>query len=365
MSYAPDEVYSALNKAVKAAGDFDPAGKIVLLKPNILTDAAPERAVTTHPVFLEVAIRLVKEMGARRVLVGDSPGLQIPDFSGKNCGIGEVTRKNGAEWVDFTAAKTEISCPPGRVLKKFTVTRAVQDADIVVSVPKLKTHQLMYYTGAMKNMFGLLPSLAKSALHVRFPGRDSFASMIVDLNLAVKPVYTFMDAVIGMEGPGPGSGNPRHIGLVLASSNPLAIDTAASIIIGYPPGEIPVNRDALSRKYWLKSFDEIEYPCLSPADARIPDFVKIPFKKSASQFIDFIMPSPLRRIRDSFAPRPQINCEQCVRCGDCVRICGPQAIKFIGEGKDRQVSIDYRSCIRCFCCHEVCPKKAISIAKRP
>ena len=170
-SYEHDELYSALKSAVELAGGLDVAGKTVLLKPNILSDSTPEKHVTTHPAFLEAAIVLVREMGSKRILVGDSPGLQTPGFSGKASGLGEAAKKNGAEWVDFTKEKIEVSCPEGKVAKKFTLTKAVKEADIIISLPKLKTHQLMYYTGAMKNIFGLIPSVAKSPFHARFSSR--------------------------------------------------------------------------------------------------------------------------------------------------------------------------------------------------
>jgi len=367
-SYDPQEVYGALKKAVDLSDNLDVAGKTVLLKPNILSDAAPEKAITTHPVFLEAAIRLVREKGAGRILVGDSPGLQMPGFSGKVSGMGEATRKNGAEWIDFTKGKIEVPCPDGKVIKSFTLTQAVREADIIISLPKLKTHQLMQYTGAMKNIFGLVPSLAKSPFHVRFSGRESFAAMIVDLNLAVKPAFAFMDAIVGMEGNGPAAGNPRQIGLVMASSNLLALDVAATQIMGYPPGETPVNKEALSRGLWLSNIEEIEYPGLSPSDLQIPDFVRVSFKKSSSRFLDFILPRPLKRWIDSFDPGPEINHNICIRCGDCKRICNSQAISMIGNENNSIKAImviDYRRCIRCFCCHEICPVKAIGVTKPP
>ena len=364
-SYNTEEVYRALKRAVELSGGLDVTGKIVLLKPNILSDSAPEKAITTHPVFVEAAIRLVRELGSRRILVGDSPGLHAPGFSGKVSGIGEVVRKNHVEWVDFTKEKIEAPCPDGKVMKKFTVTRAVKDADIIISLPKLKTHQLMHFTGAMKNTFGLIPSLTKTTFHARFSNRESFAAMLVDLNLAVKPAYAFMDAITGMEGPGPSAGSPRQIGLVLASSNLLAMDVAASIIIGYPPLALPVNRDALSRKYWLSDFAEIEYPGLVPSQVRVADYVKIPLVKTTSQFIDFLLPRPIRRMKEAGAPGPEINHSVCTRCGDCSRICDSKAISLSGEGKEKRMLIDYRRCIRCYCCHEICPAKAIDIANKP
>jgi len=363
-SYDPEEVYNALKLAVELSGGLDVAGKTVLLKPNIVSDAAPEKAITTHPVFLEAAIRLVREMGSPRILVGDGPGLQGPAFSAKTSGLGEAASKNGAEWVDFTKEKMEAASPEGKVIKKFTLTMAAKEADLIISLPKLKVHQLMYFTGAMKNTFGLIPSLIKSTLHVRFPSRQAFAAMLVDLNLAVKPAYAFMDAVIGMERTGPSAGDPRHIGLVFASSNLLAMDIAAASIIGYPPLLVPVNREAFGRKYWLSDLNEIEYPGLSPADVQIRDFVKVPITAKTSQLIDFILPRPVRKLKESFEPGPEINYDTCVRCGDCARICASKAITLLGEGKEGRIVIDYKRCIRCFCCHEICTVKAIDISKR-
>ncbi|MDR3166710.1 MAG: DUF362 domain-containing protein, partial [Treponema sp.] len=143
------------------AGPPEVGGKTVLLKPNIVMDASPEKAVTTHPAFLEAVIRLVWEGGASRILVGDSPGLQGPNFSGKVSGLGDVTRKMGAEWVDFTRGKKELPCPGGRAVRQFTLAGVLAEADYLISLPKLKTHQLMFFTGALKNLFGLVPSLAK------------------------------------------------------------------------------------------------------------------------------------------------------------------------------------------------------------
>jgi ferredoxin len=174
-----------------------------------------------------------------------------------------------------------------------------------------------------------------------------------------------MDAITGMEGPGPGSGDPRYIGLVLASANLPAMDIAASEIVGYPPLEIPVNREALSRGIWLKSPSEIEYPLLRPADLRIPDFKKIPLKKSGSQLTEFLLPKSFRKFRERLTPRPEIDRSICRLCGDCTRICGSKAMRIAGEGPAKQVRIDYNTCIRCYCCHEICPVKAIEIRKVP
>jgi uncharacterized protein (DUF362 family)/Pyruvate/2-oxoacid:ferredoxin oxidoreductase delta subunit len=364
-AYESGQVYAALRLAVEAAPSLDVSGKTVLLKPNIVFDSPPEKAIVTHPVFLEAAIRLVRDLGASRILVGDSPGLQMPNFTAKLSGLGGVAERMGAEWVDFTRERYDLPCPGGKTVRQFSVTAAVRDADCIISLPKLKTHQLMYYTGAMKNLFGLIPSAAKSPMHVRYPSREAFASMLVDLNLAAKPHYALMDAIVGMEGPGPGAGDPRPIGLILASPNLLAMDIAASEIIGYPPLEIPVAREALSRRIWLNSPSEIQYPLLKAEELRIGDFKKIPLKKSGAQLTEFLLPRSFRKFRERLTPRPVIDRSICLRCGDCTRICGSKAMTLSGEGKEKRVLIDYNVCIRCYCCHEICPVKAIAIKKVP
>jgi ferredoxin len=153
----------------------------------------------------------------------------------------------------------------------------------------------------------------------------------------------------------------QSIGSVRASSNLLAMDVAAAQIMGYPPGEIPVNKEALSRGIWLSNLEEIEYPCLSPSELLIPDLIKVPFKLASSRLFDFIIPRPLKSWIDSFSPGPEINHNICTRCCTCTRVCYSKAMSITGA----IIVIDYRRCIRCFCCHEICPAKAIDVKKKP
>lgn len=363
--YDPEEVYQALRKAVDLAEGLDLQDKTVLLKPNILFDAPPEKALTTHPVFLQAAIRICQDQGASEIYVGDSPGFQKPGFSGKISGLRQVTEACDATWVDFTKDLTELECPGGRVSRQFTVGGIVRQVDRIISLPKLKTHQLMYFTGSIKNLFGLVPNLLKSPYHLRHPSRGGFASMIVDLASAVDAHYAFMDAVVGMEGPGPAAGYPRHVGLVMASSNLLALDVTAGRIVGYPDKELPIHMEALSRRLWLDSFSDIETLGEDPADLVIRDYKKIAIKKSGNQLLDFTGGRYLQPLRQALEPRPVFLKEACIKCGDCIKICPANALEFLGRGTARRIVIDYSLCIRCYCCHEICPADAIEIKIKP
>jgi len=141
----------------------------------------------------------------------------------------------------------------------------------------------------------------------------------------------------------------------------LAMDVAASSIVGYPPQLIPVNMEALARKIWLKDFSEIEYPLLKPQEVMVRDFLKIPFKKTGSQLLDFITPRPLKKIFAQKNPLPVIDGNSCVCCSDCVKICASGAIKLTNLDGAMRIVIDNDRCIRCYCCHEVCSEKAIKV----
>ena len=192
--YGREAVRGAVAEAARAAGGLDVAGKTVLLKPNMLCTAEIDGAVTTHPEILRAAIRLVRSLGAARVLVGDSPAFQSGDAVGATCGLKPAALDEGAEWVNFSET-VEVGVPDGQLVKRFAIARVVAEVDAVISVCRLKNHSFMYFTGAVKNLFGAISGLQKSAFHMRFPGKPEFGTMLADLVLAVKPRYAIMDAI--------------------------------------------------------------------------------------------------------------------------------------------------------------------------
>ncbi len=225
----------------------------------------------------------------------------------------------------------------------------------------MKTHQLMYFTGAVKNLFGLVPGLAKSPYHVTYPNRHNFGEMILDLLEAVKPAFAIMDGIIGMEGPGPGNGYPRPGKLVIASKNTVALDMIASSIIGYDPLHIPVNKLALKRDLGLNSFSDISLEGLSLEEAKIENFKLIKDKPFQNVIFDLFHFRMFEKLQQKMKPKPYFIEEKCIKCGECIKICASDANWFEQGPNGKFVAVDYNTCIRCYCCHEICPVDAIEI----
>ncbi len=358
--YDQARVDAAISSACIAAGFPDVAGKSVLLKPNLLNASDPQRAATTHPSVLRAAIRFVKSRGAASVSVGDSPGWQAQDMVGGKTGIMEAAKAEGAAWVDFSEGAS-VEVPEARLIRRFEIAKAILAADIIITVPKLKTHGLMYYTGAVKNLFGAIPGFKKSAFHLRFPGREEFAMMIADLALAVKPAFAIMDAVTGMEGQGPNNGTPRHIGLILASRNSFALDWVGSSLIGYDPVDVPYLKIAADDERYGFNPKKINTVGEDPAARAIRHFELVRVLHENDFFRKF-MPAWLHRAaRNLTVAKPYFSDERCVRCSGCVQICPAGALAFV---PDKQApAVDYSACIRCYCCDEVCPEDAIRLRR--
>jgi len=354
-NYREEEVVQTMNKLLDNIGLCRISGKKILLKPNILYAAKPEKAVTTHPAVLKAAIQYLQKNG-NTIFVGDSPAYHNQDAAGSRTGLKQVTEDCGAIWQDFNQAAA-VPCPDGRLVRSFQLASILKDVDIVISLAKMKTHSLMYYTGAMKNLFGLVAGLSKSAFHLRFPDRDNFAQMIVDLNLAVKPNYAIMDAVVAMEGPGPGSGYPRNAGLLLASDNVLALDLTAARIMGYKAETLPILSQALECGFWLKKGETISYPFEKAEDLMIKDYRLIRHLHDTSMFRDYMPEWLFQLVKNLTVRKPSFNTKICALCRECVKICPASALSV----QENRIKADYSKCIRCYCCHEVCSHHAITL----
>ena len=227
--------------------------------------------------------------------------------------------------------------------QRFEIARVAFEADAVINLPKLKTHGMTVLTGAVKNLFGCVPGKRKVQWHFNTGvDHDAVVLMLVELAAILKPRLTIMDAVMGMEGNGPGSGDPRRIGVVLAGQDPVAVDVVSGHVVGLAPDELPVIRAASKAGIGTSNLKSFQVLGVDPAGVLVPDF-RLPPREHT----EWTIPEWARkRFKDALTTRPVIDHQACIRCGVCQSDCPQQAISSASHG----LSIDYRRCIRCFCC---------------
>ncbi len=361
-SYDREEVCRAVENAIEAAGGLPQlAGKKVLLKPNLLSDAGYDKAVSTHPEVLYAVGRLIIA-GGGILMIADSPGagiLYTPRVMKRvyqKCGITQIAGDLGIA-MNYETGYQDRPYPEGKVMKHFTVIDPACEADVIISVCKLKTHMFTRYSGAVKNTFGVVHGLDKPIFHSRFPDSADFSEMLVDLNELIKPDFVVMDAVFGMEGNGPMGGEPKYAGYILASRSVYALDVTAQRLISMDPLRILTTAAAAARG--LVDPESV----VTAGDSVIPltDFV-LPSTYSAPSRNTWFRRNVLRRFQTMgryYAPAPVVKMDSCVGCGQCVRICPVGAAVM----KGKKASFDHRKCIRCYCCHEMCQYHAIEMKR--
>lgn len=360
--YGSENVFKAVRRAIDELGGIDrfvKTGDKVLLKPNLLVGRPAEKHVNTHPEIVRAIVKLVKKAGGKPT-IGDSPALPATGNAIKvasKCGIAKVAKEERIDVVDFNRP-VEINNPAGTKYKKFKIDRTVLESDVIINLPKLKSHGQMTLTLGVKNIFGVIPGTRKSQWHLA-AGTDRlhFARMLVDLYRNVSPHLTLMDGVVGMDGNGPQSGNPKKIGLVMASQDAVALDTVACQILGLERTRMPTTLAAEEMGVGQTQLGKISIAGESVEDCRISDFR---FPETSDLMGAF--PGFLRSyLRDWLTTRPILNAEMCEMCLICEKNCPANAI----SSHDDSLLFDLKRCIRCFCCQEMCPQGAITVGVGP
>jgi uncharacterized protein (DUF362 family)/Pyruvate/2-oxoacid:ferredoxin oxidoreductase delta subunit len=360
-TYDPKQVLAGMRAALERLGGMDAfvePGQRVLLKPNLLGAFSPDEAVTTHPSVVRAAITLVQEAGGK-VVVGDSPGTGELTAALRRTGIGAVVQELGAEIADFSAS-AELERQENTVGRRLALAQAVTDADVVITLPKLKTHAQMGFTCALKNQFGLIVGTEKALWHYRLQDRDWLAALMIDINQLAKPSLAIVDAIVGMEGAGPSGGEPREIGALVVGPDLTAVDAVCCDLVGIDPASLPLMKAARRAGYGTGDLAEIELHGPPLAELRVPDYKPPP----RSYDILEIIPMPKRfrtMLRRVLTARPEIDPELCIHCNACKNGCPvePSAI----DPERGKGGVDQATCIRCYCCHEFCPVKAIHLRR--
>lgn len=355
-SYDSDAVARAIREALGLVGGLRQvvsSGQNVLLKPNLLSAKAPERAITTHPGVLAAVAAAVRAAGGRPS-VGDSPGGAVRGIERvwRNTGMLEMSETTGVPLVNFEASgSVELR---GR-LRTYMVARPVVDADVVINVPKLKTHVLTAYTGCVKNMYGAIPGFGKGRLHSVAPRPVPFSRIVVDVYSLVRPALHVMDAVVAMEGDGPSGGRPRHVGALLVGTDGVAVDAVAAQMIGFREGRVPTIAWAAELGLGTAKLSEIEVVGEDPAS-----FDLTGFELPSSGVLNFIPTFVVRALKPWIWVRPEMSAEWGCRgeaCGLCVKSCPVDALLMTEAGP----VADGEACVECLCCHEVCPENAVRV----
>ncbi len=359
-SYAADETAKAAGRGLGllgGAGAFAKKGEKILLKPNWLAASAPEKCVVTHPAVFEAVAGLFKEAGAS-LSYGDSPAFHSPESASKATGFQSVAERLGIRLADFRNGEDVVH---HRAIqnRQFNIAKGVLESDGIVSIAKLKTHGFLKLTGSIKNQFGCIPGLLKGEYHLRLTSSIDFARMLVDLTSLLMPRLFVMDGIMAMEGNGPSGGKPRKLGVLLFSSDPVALDATVCRMICVKPElsyTVSLGKEA---GLGMHAESEIELVGDPLSDFIDPGFDvnrnPIPRYRTDGKFPKFLT--------NLLVPKPFIRDEKCIRCGDCVAICppNPKAVDWRSGDKTVPPSYDYNACIRCYCCQEICPRGAIEL----
>lgn len=372
-SYNMEEVEQAVEKLfanVECTNKINSDTKI-LIKPNLLAKHVPEHAVTTHPEVVRATIRACKRRGAlaEHIIVADSAGgLYNPGQMKslyKVSGLAAVCDAEGVEAYS-RCESTEVKTKNGKVVTEFEILNPVLEADFIINLPKLKSHVMTGMTAACKNMFGVIPGLKKSEWHMRFPDKERFGDMLIDLLETITPDMAILDGVLAMEGDGPAGGEPRTVGILMASEDMLNLDLAIAHLMGLEPMRVPYLKAGYQRSLCDSKIDkshmvgdmEMFQPIL---DWKLPESYQ--GNQDGDTYFAAVLPKFLqpitRKIEEKVAPRPVITKKLCIGCGKCAEICSQDTIVI----KDKKARIVQKGCIRCFCCHEMCPVKAIEVKK--
>jgi uncharacterized protein (DUF362 family)/NAD-dependent dihydropyrimidine dehydrogenase PreA subunit len=345
--------YENVREAVDRAFELFPLelrGKKVLIKPNVLRASEAREGIVTHPTVLRAVVDKVETMGPAAIVVGDNPGLfsyGANEASFEQTGLMEAA-KGYYQNIGLDSIKVDFNPD---FMPRVSLSRIIQEADVIISLPKFKTHGLTVVTGAIKNSYGFLPGAQKAKLHQAAGSPERFHEMVVDVFRLRVPDFFLVDAVVGMEGNGPASPDLREVGLILASDNAVALDAVIATMMGCKPGLLRFLKKA--KELGLGDYDLEQIEVVGELKP-LPDFKLPPLGGEAVLQNEAVQSLICQKAQ----LRPQADPELCTGCGTCVEQCPVSALSM---GEEDRPQVDADTCITCFCCQEICPEKAVTL----
>ena len=362
MEYDVDLIEKKLREGFELLGGHEflrkliPLDSKVLLKPNMLSIESKGSPVVTHYAVFEAVIRIVKEY-SNNISFGDSPGFGDSRKAAEKSGLIEVADRYGVSFEDFKES-VHVKFDNSILCKSWNIAKAAYEADVVITLPKLKTHAMAYYTGAIKNQFGCIPGTQKATWHTRMPDANNFCKMLLDLNTAVRTNFAILDGIIAMEGNGPKSGEPYKMNTLIMGQCLTAVDSTAVRLIGYDnPLDTPVLKEAYDSKWGAVLPKDINILGEDLESMKAKDFKLC--RKGGNFY--FINPRVTNFLRGMIAPNPTLIKDKCIGCSRCAEVCPekPGALEMVKQGDKLNPKWNMSECIRCFCCQELCPVGAI------
>lgn len=335
----------------------------VFVKLNLVGPFDPSLGITTHPIVVKAVLDILSTK-TKNIIIGDNPATRDQIATLKKCGIYEIIKEYDCKILEQTIF-TKITNSNPIIYSEFEVSKQMIDADVLINLPKLKTHTLAYMTVAEKNFFGLIYGLNKSAWHVKANNPLHFGNAINDLYGALlesykgKTIFHLCDGILGLEGEGPSSaGDAKYANALIASYDAISLDRVACELVKLDQNKIYITNIGQERGYGEGDLSKINI-----IGNQLNDFQDISFKAPKDslshiglKFLKF------KFLRNMILEHPQINKDKCIKCGECVKICPPKTMKI---EKGQFPHLKNNQCIRCWCCAEVCPKNAIEKSKRP
>lgn len=354
-NYDYARIRAAVEKGIEligGIGEIVPSGSRVFVKINHLSPPSPaEKGIVTHPVFVEAVLDVLKGVSSD-ITVGDD--IDSGDVDGfQVSGFRQMCDRAGVQLINLREAGFRETTCNGHFLEKVYLSNTALDADVIINLPKLKTHSLVVFTGGIKNMYGTIPVGFRRRFHGEYVKSEDFSRMLTDVFSTIRPQLTIMDGIIAMEGEGPAGGSLRRLGVILTGRDTVALDAVATKIVGMNPVDIHTTRNASERRLGVGELESIEVVGESIKSVAVADFRP---PASASRAIVSKVPRFLSTfILDQLSIRPRVVERQCTGCAECEKACPAGAISVIGEIAE----INRGICIKCMCCHEVCRFDAI------
>ncbi len=330
-------------------------GRRVLVKPNMLGhfNFNENSGSTTHPAVVNALVNALRNRGAD-VIVGDNPALQGFKENLRCARRSGILEASDGAYKNISEESVEVKMDSSRLIDKLLVSKDVMDVDILINVPRFKTHIFTTLSGSVKNMFGIVVGGDKPKVHMNAPNNEAFSEALVDIYQIRPPELTIMDGIVGMEGNGPStSGELRFIGKVLASDNAVSLDAVMCHMMGIAPDKVHYMKTAIER-----NLGEVDpYGMEIIGDLEVLKNFKMPFSFIANTRLGMIINKWLTGVW--IQNKVVVNNKTCKKCYKCMEVCPPEAMKMLNK-KDFP-KVDQDTCIKCYCCTEVCPECAIEV----